>query len=154
MGVSGLGAKLVHRLEHRHNFFVAAALTAVGFAAVHVPLRIINGEATTPRTVGLSLLVFSFIFRALLGMVLRGAVNSILLAAITHTFFNRSNNIDGIAADILEGINRPIAALLAATLIAIVLGVGLRRKLQRSYRKVLDEAEDDVPAPSPQPVAV
>jgi hypothetical protein len=40
-------------------------------------------------------------------MVLRGAANSILLAAVTHTFFNRSNNIDGIAADLLEGGNQP-----------------------------------------------
>jgi membrane protease YdiL (CAAX protease family) len=143
------------RLEHRHNFFVAAALTAVGFAAVHVPLRIINGEATTLRTVGtafLSLLVLGLIFRSLIGMVLRGAANSILLAAVTHTFFNRSNNIDGIAADLLEGGNQPIAALLAATLLAVVLGVCLRRKLRRSYRKALDEAEDRAPA-RPQPVA-
>jgi uncharacterized protein len=147
---------LQSRLEHQHNFFVAAALTAVGFAAVHVPLRIINGEATTPHTVGtgfLSLLVFSLIFRSLIGMVLRGAANSILLAAVTHTFFNRSNNIDGIAADILEGSNRPIAALLAATLIAVVLGVCIRKKLRRSYREALDAAEDQVPARSPQPVA-
>ncbi len=144
------------RLEHRHNFFVAAALTAVGFAAVHVPLRIINGEATTLQTVGtafLSLLVLGLIFRTLIGMVLRGAANSILLAATTHTFFNRSNNIDGIAADLLEGGNQPIAALLATTLIAVVLGVVLRRKLRRSYRKALDEAEDRAPARSPQPVA-
>jgi uncharacterized protein len=144
------------RLEHRHNFFVAAALTAVGFAAVHVPLRIINGEATTAHTVGtafLSLLVLSLIFRSLIGMVLRGAANSILLAAVTHTFFNRSNNIDGIAADLLEVSNRPIAALLATTLTAVVLGVLLRRKLRRSYREALDEAENHVPTSSPQPVA-
>ena len=99
-------------------------MTAVGFAAVHVPLRIINGQAPTAHTVGtafLSLLVLSLIFRSLIGMALRGAVNSILLAAVTHTFFNRSNNIDGIAADLLEGSNRPIAALLATTLIAVVL---------------------------------
>jgi membrane protease YdiL (CAAX protease family) len=43
---------LQSRLEHRHNFFVAAALTAIPFAAVHVPLRIINGQATTPRRRG------------------------------------------------------------------------------------------------------
>ena len=144
------------RLEHRHNFFVAAALTAVGFAAVHMPLRIINGEATTAHTVGtafLALLVLSLIFRSLIGMVLRGAANSILLAAVTHTFFNRSNNIDGIAADLLQGSNRPIAALLAATLIAVALGICLRKKLRRSYRKTLDEAEDQAPAASPQPVA-
>jgi membrane protease YdiL (CAAX protease family) len=141
------------RLERRHNIFVAAALTAVGFAAVHVPLRIINGEATTAHTVGtafLSLLVLSLIFRSLIGMVVRGAVNSILLAATTHTFFNRSNNIDGIAADILQGSNRPIAALLAATLMAVVLGVCIRRKLRRSFREALDQAEEHLPAASRQ----
>jgi membrane protease YdiL (CAAX protease family) len=144
------------RLEHRHNYFVAAAMTAVGFAAVHVPLRIINGQATTPQTVGtafLSLLVLSLVFRSLIGMVLRGAANSILLAAVTHTFFNRSNNIDGIAADILEGSNQPIAALLATILTTIVLGICLRRKLRRSHRQALDEAENQAPARSPQPVA-
>lgn len=143
------------RLEHRHSFFVAAALTAVGFAAVHMPLRIINGEATTPLTVAtsfLSLLVLGLIFRSLIGLVLRGAANSILLAAVTHTFFNRSNNIDGIAADILQGSNRPIAALLAATLIAAVLGIYLHKDLRRSYRKALDRAEDQALAASPQPV--
>jgi membrane protease YdiL (CAAX protease family) len=84
---------LQSRLERRHNFFIAAALTAIPFAAVHLPLRIING-ATLPETVGiafLTLLVLSFIFRSLIGMVLCGAANSILLAATTHTFFNRSN---------------------------------------------------------------
>jgi membrane protease YdiL (CAAX protease family) len=144
------------RLEQRHNFFVAAALTAVGFAAVHMPLRIINGQAITLHTVGtsfLSLLVLGFIFRSLIGMVLRGAVNSILLAAVTHTFFNRSNNIDGIAADLLQGSNRPIAALLATALVAGVLGICLRTKLRRSYRRALDEAEEQVPAASRQPVA-
>ncbi len=147
---------LQSRLEHRHNFFVAAALTAIPFAAVHVPLRIINGQATTPQSAGIAflvLLVFSFLIRTLFGMVLRGATNSILLAATTHTFFNRSNNIDGIAADILEGSNRPIAALLAATLTTVVLGICLRTKLRRSYREALDEAEDQAPTRTRQPVA-
>jgi membrane protease YdiL (CAAX protease family) len=146
---------LQSRLERRHHFFVAAALTAVPFAAVHLPLRIING-ATTPESVGiafLSLLVLSFIFRSLIGMVLRGAANSILLAATTHTFFNRSNNIDGIAADVLEGSNQPIAALLATTLITVVLGLCIRIKLRRRYREALDQAEDQAPAPTRQPVA-
>ena len=102
----------------------------------------------------LSLIAATFLTTAsLIGMVLRGAANSILLAAITHTFFNRSNNIDGIAADLLEGGNQPIAALLAATLLAVVLGVCLRRNLRRSHRKALDEAEEHVPVASRQPVA-
>ena len=101
----------------------------------------------------LSLLLLSFIFRSLIGMVLRGAANSILLAATTHTFFNRSNNIDGIAADLLEGSNQPIAALLATTLITVLLGLCIRTKLRRRYRETLDQAEDQTPAPTRQPVA-
>ena len=148
---------LQSRLERRHNFFVAAALTAIPFAAVHLPLRIINGSATTAQTVGIafvSLLVLSLIFRSLIGTVVRGAVNSILLAATTHTFFNRSNNIDGIAADILQGSHRPLAAFLAATFITVVLGICIRQKLRRSYRFTLDDAKDPTPAPIPHPVAV
>ena len=57
---------------------------------------------------------------------------------MTHTFFNRSNNIDGIAADILHGSNRPLAALLATAFIAVVLGTCIHRKLRRSYRQVLE----------------
>jgi membrane protease YdiL (CAAX protease family) len=144
------------RLERRHNFFVAAALTAIPFAAVHMPLRIVTGEATTPHTAGiafLGLLAFSLLVRSLFGMVLRGAANSILLAAATHTFFNRSNNIDGIAADILQGTNRPLAALLAATFLTVVLGISVRRKLRRSYRKTLDDAENPQSTLTRQPVA-
>ena len=87
------------------------------------------------------LLVLGLIVRPLFGMVLRGARNSLLLVALTHTFFNRSNNSDGIAADILSGDNRPIAALLAALIVTILLGVVLRKRLSRSYRRELDDAE-------------
>jgi uncharacterized protein len=147
---------LQSRLEHRHNFFVAAALTAIPFAAVHVPLRIINGQATTPQTAGIAflvLLVFSFLIRTL------SAWSCVVLPTASCSpppptpSFNRSNNIDGIAADILQGSNRPIAALLAATLTTVVLGICLRTKLRRSYREALDEAEDQAPTRTRQPVA-
>ena len=136
------------RLERRHNFFIAAALTAVPFAAVHLPLRIITGEATTPAALGLTLLGVSalgILFRSMIGMVQRGARNSILLAATVHTFFNRSNNVDGIAADVLEGNNRMLAALLAMLVIVVVLGICIRKRLTLAYRANLDAAEGDSP---------
>lgn len=133
------------RLEQRHNFFVAAALTAIPFAAVHMPLRVITGEVGSAVDLAVNfaaLAVFSVIVRSLFGMVLRGAGNSLLLVGLTHTFFNRSNNSDGIAADILAGgDNRQTAALLAAVVLTIVLGVVLRKKLSRVYRRELDDAE-------------
>ena len=94
------------RLERRHNFFLAAALTAIPFAAIHMPLQVINGEVVPPwilPSASPCCSVLSVLFRSLFGMVMRGAANSLLLVGLTHTFFNRSNNTDGIAADLLPG---------------------------------------------------
>ena len=56
--------------------------------------------------------------------------------------FNRSANSDGIVADILSGgDNRQMAVLLATLVLAVVLGVILRKKLSRSFRRELDERE-------------
>ena len=92
--------------------------------------------------------------RSLFGMVLRGAGNSLLVVGLTHAMFNRSNNNDGIAADLLPGSDsrqlaallpgsdsRQLAALLATIVLAVVLGLILRRKLSRSYRHQLDDGE-------------
>jgi membrane protease YdiL (CAAX protease family) len=132
-------------LERRHSFLVAAALTAVPFAAVHLPLRVVTGEISSAIDLAVNfglLLVLGLLVRPLFGMVLRGARNSVLLVALTHTFFNRSNNSDGIAADILSGDNRSIAALLATLILTTLLGIILRKKLSRSYRRELNEAEE------------
>jgi len=139
------------RLERRHTFLLAAALTAIPFAAVHLPLRVITGEITSPASLAANLaqlLVLGLVVRPLFGMVQRGAANSLLLVGLTHTMFNRSNNIDGIAADILTGPNRPVAALLATLTLTLLLGVLIRRKLSRSYRRELDEAEKSDPSKS------
>jgi uncharacterized protein len=144
------------RLERRHTLFVAAAITAVPFALGHVPIRVITGDISgigdlLPQA--LMLLVLSLLIRTLLGAVLRGAANSVLLVAMTHTSFNRSNNVDGFAADILRGGARPLAAVLAALLLTVILLVALRRRLGRVERGRLDALET-YEAPSrhePQP---
>jgi membrane protease YdiL (CAAX protease family) len=132
------------RLERRHRFLTAAALTALPFALVHMPLRVITGEVTTVgELVGgfLVLAVFSVFFRTYVGVVGRCGSNSILLAAVAHTFFNRSNNEDGIVADILSGSHRQNAALLGVLILVVVLAVATRRRLTRSYRSELELAE-------------
>jgi membrane protease YdiL (CAAX protease family) len=131
---------LQSRLERRHNFFAAAALTAIPFALIHLPLRVIKGTAS-PAGLGqqfVLLMIVGLIFRPLLGMVLRGSGDSVMAAALMHTSFNRSNNTNGIAADLLTGSNRPLAALVATLLLTIVLGSAIRRKLSRAYRLELD----------------
>jgi uncharacterized protein len=133
-------------LERTHAFVTAAALTAVPFAAVHMPLRLITGEAKTAGellTNFVILTIFVMFARSLFGIVLRGAGNSILVVAATHTMFNRSNNVDGLVADILRGPNRQLAALLTVVVLAIVLGVLTHHRLTRSARQLLDELESD-----------
>jgi uncharacterized protein len=136
------------RLERRHNFFLAALLTGIPFAAIHMPLQVITGQvrSAVDFAVGFGLLMVLVVFvRALFGMVLRGAGNSLLLVGLTHAMFNRSNNSDGIAADLLPGgDSRQLAALLATIVLAVVLGLVLRSKLSRSYRRQLDEAERQI----------
>jgi uncharacterized protein len=144
------------RLERRHNFYIAALLTAIPFAAIHMPLQVINGM-TKPMDLAVQfmlLVIFSFIFRSLLGTVLRGAGDSVLVVGVLHTFFNRSNNTDGIVADLLLGSNRQMAALLATTLLTIVMGVIMRRRLSRAYRQELDAMNAPGVAARPDAAAI
>lgn len=130
------------RLERRHNLYAAAAITAVPFAAIHMPLQVING-VTDPVALatGFALLaVLAVVVRSFFGLVMRGAGNSLLAVGISHTMFNRSNNTDGIAARLLEGNHRQVAALLATALLTVVLGVMLRRRAGPAERTRLDAA--------------
>ena len=132
------------RLERRHRFLVASLLTAVPFALVHLPIRVVAREITgLEDVVGnlIALLIISAIIRTLLGVVMRGALNSVLLVAVTHTFFNRSNNTDGIVADLVSGEARSLAALLASLLLTVVLCVVMRKRLTRDQRLALDARE-------------
>ena len=135
------------RLERRHSFFVAAVLTAIPFGAIHMPLQIINGNTTFAGLAQAFMLylILGLIFRPLVGMALRGSGDSVLAAALMHTVFNRSNNIDGIAADLLIGPNRPLAALIATVLLTAIVGVAIRRKLTRAYRAKLDALASEAP---------
>jgi len=139
------------RLERRHRFFVAALLTALPFALVHLPIRVVAREITGPQDVVgnlVGLLVISAIVRTLLGVVLRGALNSVLLVAATHTMFNRSNNADGIVADLVSGEARSVAALLASLLLTTGLCVAMRKHLTRDQRLALDARETLLTPPS------
>lgn len=62
------------RLERRHRFLVASLLTAVPFALVHLPIRVVAREITgLEDVVGnlIALLIISAIIRTLLGVVMR-----------------------------------------------------------------------------------
>jgi len=118
------------RLERRYNLYTAAALTAVPFAGIHLPLQFVAGTPT-PFALLLQfvlLAVIATVVRSYFGLVLRGAANSLLAVGVAHTIFNRSNNADGIAARLLEGSHRQGAALLATLVVTVLLGLLMRRR--------------------------
>jgi uncharacterized protein len=105
------------RLEQRHGFLPAAALTAVPFAAVHLPLAFI-GDLTAAR-VGLAvgaLFVLGVVLRLLVGATVRGAAGSLLAAGFVHASFNASNNEGNLVDDLLGGGQPSLYAIVAAVL--------------------------------------
>ena len=134
---TGWAGHVQSRLQHRHSLVVAAALTAVPFALVHMPLHFIGDFSIGSLTAALvTLLIVCTIVRILLGGVLRGT-GSVLAVAATHTMFNRSNNEEGIVAGLVDGDGRKLAGLLAV----IVLGILVATITRRSAR--VDEVAPD-----------
>ena len=121
------------RLEKRHNLFVAAAITAVPFAGIHMPLQFLNGTPSIGQFFSgfLLLTVLAVVVRSYFGLIMRGTGGSLLAVGVAHTIFNRSNNSDGIAALLLEGTNRQGAALVATLVLTVTLGV-LRYRRSRT----------------------
>jgi membrane protease YdiL (CAAX protease family) len=133
------------RLERSHSFLVAAFLTAIPFGAIHLPLKTVNGTTSAGELAQALVLyvVLGLIVRPLFGIIMRGTGDSVFAAALMHTMFNRSNNVDGIAADLLAGPNRSLAALIATLLLTIAIGLVIRPKLTRAYRLKLDTRRGD-----------
>jgi uncharacterized protein len=144
------------RLERRHRLPIAAILTAIPFALIHMPLHFI-GDFTLESlaTALVTLLIVSILVRLLLGVVLRGTRDSILAVAVLHTVFNRSNNDEGVVAGLLEGQAHGLAGLLAVILLATIVAILARHRLNRAYRAGLDATDIDRSAslPDSQPTA-
>jgi membrane protease YdiL (CAAX protease family) len=108
-------------LQRRHGVLVAALLTAVPFALAHWPLVLFTGVTAGSAVTGLiGYLVLGGIFRPMLAMLMRGAAGSVLLVAVLHSSFNRTNNANGIAAGLLRGDAGQLPMVLAAVVVAIV----------------------------------
>jgi uncharacterized protein len=130
------------RLEERHNWLFAALLTAIPFAAIHLPLVFFLGQPVTlallAAAFGLYLLL-GLLVRPLLAVFRRGTGDSLLLVGLLHSVFNRTNNENGIAATLLEGDGRQLAMLLAVVLLTVVTAVVIRSRLGRQYGAELAE---------------
>jgi len=120
------------RLERRHNIVVAALITAIPLGFARWPLAFFGPVTAASVPIGLAIyIVFGVIFRPMLAVVMRGARNSILLVAVMHTVFNRTNNDTGIAAGLLTGDTRQLAVPLAAIVLTVATAVLIRARLGR-----------------------
>jgi membrane protease YdiL (CAAX protease family) len=77
------------RLEARFNFVVAAVLTALPFAAVHVPLLLLDDQVSVLSVLmGIAgLLILGIVVRLLMGVIMRAALDSVLTRWFTWPRF-------------------------------------------------------------------
>ena len=128
------------RLENRHNIFAAAALTAVPFGFIHLPLAFLSEITIASVLISLAAYILLGLFlRPLVGVVLRGSRDSLLAAGLMHSVFNRTNNDNGIAAALLNGELYRVGILIAVVVfIAALALIAGRRRLSKAYRQELD----------------
>ena len=130
------------RLEERHNWLIAAFLTAIPFAAIHLPLQFFLGQPVTVASLAVAFglyLLLGLLVRPMLAVFRRGTGDSLLLVGLLHSVFNRTNNENGIAATLLEGDARQLAMLIAVVLLTVVTAVVIRSRLGRQYGAELAE---------------
>jgi membrane protease YdiL (CAAX protease family) len=118
------------RLEQRFSFPVAAVLTAVPFAGVHLPLLLI-GDPVSTRSVltGIGgLLVLAVVVRLMIGVVLRGAADSVLAVGVLHQVFDASNNQGGLVDSLLDGADQSLTTVVATVLLTAVVATVCGRR--------------------------
>jgi uncharacterized protein len=124
------------RLEERHNWLLASVLTAIPFAAIHLPLQFFLDQPVTVASLAAAFglyLLLGLLVRPMLAVFRRGTGDSLLLVGLLHSVFNRTNNENGIAATLLEGDARQLAMLGAVILLTVVTAVVIRSRLGRQY---------------------
>jgi membrane protease YdiL (CAAX protease family) len=134
------------RLEQRRGFLAAAALTAVPFAGVHVPLQFIGDDPLGSTLVQVALLlVLAVVIRLLVGLTVRGASGSLLAAGVVHAVFNASNNEGNLVDDLLSGGQPSVFAVIAAglfTAVAAAVVLGSRHRSEGAARADQDLRRD------------
>ncbi|MGY1694594.1 lysostaphin resistance A-like protein [Geodermatophilus sp. SYSU D00814] len=123
------------RLERRHGLLAGSALTAVAFAAIHLPL-LLWGEITVESVATGLGIVFgaALVFRLLVGVFLRGAAGSVLAVAVLHGSWNGSSGEDGLVDDLLSGGQPVLAAAVALVVVTAVAVAVVRPDLTRRSR--------------------
>jgi membrane protease YdiL (CAAX protease family) len=115
------------RLEARFNFVVAAVLTAVPFAGVHVPLLFLDDQVSALSVlIGVAgLLILGVVVRLLMGVMMRGAADSVLAVGVLHQIFDASNNNGALVDSLLDGVDAGNMTQLAAVVLTVLVAAWL-----------------------------
>ena len=115
------------RLEARFNFVVAAVLTTLPFAGVHVPLLFLDDQLSALGVLsGLAgLLILGIVVRLMMGVTMRAASDSVLAVGILHQIFDASNNSGGVTDYILDGVDAGNMTQLATVVLTALVAAWL-----------------------------
>jgi membrane protease YdiL (CAAX protease family) len=125
------------RLEARFNFVLAAALTALPFAGVHVPLLFL-GDHVSARSVliGIAgLLILGIVVRLLMGVMMRAALDSVLAVGVLHQIFDASNNDGGVVDSLLDGVDAGNMTQIAAVILTVLVSAWLLWRRPGAFAK-------------------
>lgn len=139
------------RLERRYGVFIAAAITAVPFGVVHTPLAFFNDELPSAAEILVTFVFFvilGLIVRPLLGVLRRGTLDSILAVGLMHSVFNRTNNDNGIAAELVHGDLREVTILIACIVTAVVIRIVFRQRMTKPFARELEARAEVEPVPA------
>ncbi len=131
------------RLERRHGLVGAAALTALAFAAIHLPLLAWGDVSLSSLAEGAGiLLVAGLLVRLMIGVFLRATAGSVLAVAVLHGTWNGSSGEGGLVDELLSG-GQPLLAPLLAVALVTVAAVAVARP--ESTRRSPDGDRGEVP---------
>jgi uncharacterized protein len=115
------------RLEARFNFVVAAVLTALPFAGVHVPLLLLDDQVPALSVLmGIAgVLILGIVVRLLMGVMMRAASDSVLAVGILHQIFDASNNDGALVDSLLDGADTGDMTQLATVVLTVLVAAWL-----------------------------
>lgn len=122
------------RLERRHGLVAAAVLTALAFAAIHLPM-LFAAELTASGLAGSIgfLLLAAVLVRLMAGVFLRTTGGSVLAIAVLHATFNASTGEGDVVDRLLPGGQPLLEAVVAVVVVTAVAAlVVLRRPVRTS----------------------
>ena len=137
------------RLEARFNFVVAAVLTALPFAGVHVPLLLLDDQVSARSLLmGIAgLLILGVVVRLLIGVMLRATSDSVLAVGVLHAIFNAGNNDGGLVDSLLDGADAGNMTEFAAAVLAALVAAWLLWRRPGAF------AKRQIPLPDTPPEA-